>query len=32
MFHVSFLEPYHMFTILKWIHDPRSLIEVDKEQ
>jgi hypothetical protein len=32
LFHVSLLEPYHMFTILKWIHDPLPLIEVNNEQ
>jgi len=32
MFHVSLLEPYHMFTILEWIHNPPPLVEVDNEQ
>jgi hypothetical protein len=29
--HVSLLEPYHMSTIPKRIHDPLPLIEVDGE-
>jgi hypothetical protein len=32
MFHVSLLEPYHMFTILEWIYDPPPLIKVNNEQ
>jgi len=31
MFHVSLLEPYHTFTILKNIHDPPPPIEVVSE-
>jgi hypothetical protein len=31
MFHVSLLEPYHMFTIPRRIHDPPTHIEVDDE-
>ncbi len=31
MFHVSLLEPYHMFTIPRRIHDPPPQIEVNDE-
>jgi hypothetical protein len=31
VFHVLLLEPYHMCTILKRIHDPLPLIKVDGE-
>jgi len=31
VFHVSLLEPYHMFTIPRRIHDPPPSIEVDGE-
>jgi hypothetical protein len=32
VFHVSLLEPYHMFTIAGRIHDPLPPIKVDGEQ
>jgi hypothetical protein len=32
VFHVSLLEPYHAYTILRWILEPPSLIEVNGEQ
>jgi hypothetical protein len=31
LFHVSLLEPYHVFTILGRIHDPPPPIEIDGE-
>jgi hypothetical protein len=31
MFHVSLLEPYHMFTNLERIHDPPPCIKIDSE-
>ncbi len=31
MFHVSLLEPYHVFTIPRKIHDPPPPIEVNGE-
>jgi hypothetical protein len=32
IFHVSLLEPYHMSTVPRKIHDPLPPIEIDGEQ